>query len=108
MASTRILCTARSKGSGNRGLTVCPSLACTLTSHSGGAKERAPATPFPPHHAGDFGPQSRPWSIIGLLGCQGLLGICHSFPSLVLLHCGLTVCRGGWVERYALTLARAP
>lgn len=34
-----------SPGLGNRELTVCPSLACTLPSHSGGAKERAPAMP---------------------------------------------------------------
>jgi hypothetical protein len=61
---------------------------------------------LPSMSMGRFGPQLPSCSIIGLFASQDLRWLCHSFPSLVLLLCGLTVCRGG--RRYALTLMCLP
>jgi hypothetical protein len=83
-----------SQPGGTRELTVCPSLACTLFPYPGAAKERAPAMP------------SR--TTIGRFASQDLCCLCHSFPSLVLLHCGLTVCRGGREVRLDANASPAP
>ena len=63
---------------------------------------------LPSMSLGRFGPQLRSRSFIGRFASQDLCCLCHSFPSLVLLHCGLTVCRGGREVRLDANASPAP
>ena len=63
---------------------------------------------LPSMSLGTFGPQLPSRATIGRFASQDLCCLCHSSPSLVLLHCGLTVCRGGREVRLDANAFPAP